>query len=404
MANNQEESNKCSFCGGNLSPNSYLTGINETKLCFNCVFNSKEILDKKVNEEKSRSITVNLKKNIKPPREIFNYLNQYVIGQEKAKKSLSVAVYNHFNRLINNLEENEVEIEKSNILLIGPSGSGKTLLAKTLAKILQVPFVITDATTLTEAGYVGDDVENILLRLIEKADHNIELAEKGIIFIDEIDKIGRKSESTSITRDVSGEGVQQALLKIIEGTISSVPLRGGRKHPQSQNIKINTKDILFICGGAFIGIDKIVENRVNKSTIGFKKNSSAKKENEKLLENIIQEDIIKYGVIPELVGRLPIITSLTELSKKELKKIILEPKNSLIAQFQKLLAYNNITLKISDKTIDFLIEKSSKAELGARGLKSIFENIMEDITFLAPENQGATIELTPENIQSKKYF
>ena len=403
--NQQSGAKKCSFCGSGLLSNNFFSGIDNTKLCFKCIYNSKEVLDKKIQVETSKSNVFNLNKKIKKPSEIFNSLDKYVIGQNEAKKTLSVAIYNHFNRLINNLKESDLEIEKSNVLLIGPSGSGKTLLAKTLAKIVDLPFVITDATTLTEAGYVGDDVENILLRLIEKSDHNIELAQKGIIFIDEIDKIGRKSESVSITRDVSGEGVQQALLKIIEGTISSVPVKGGRKHPQSENLKINTKDILFICGGAFIGIDKIIENRTNHSPIGFKHPfMDEKKKYHGKANEVLPEDLIKYGMIPELVGRLPSITTLDELSSDDLRKIILEPKNSLFAQFRKLLSYDDIDLEITEEAIDFLIKEANEVKLGARMIKGVFERIMREAIFIAPEHKGESLVLTPENIKSKNYF
>ncbi len=397
----------CTFCGQPLTDNNFISGVNESKLCFNCVYNSKEILDKNLKLETNKVILNDLSSNKKNPLEIYDILNKFIIGQDQAKKKLSVAVYNHFNRIIYNLEEKKdvakVEIEKSNVLLIGPSGSGKTLLAKTLAGIVNLPFVITDATTLTEAGYVGDDVENILLRLIEKANYNIELAEKGIIFIDEIDKIGRKGESASITRDVSGEGVQQALLKIIEGTVSSVPARGGRKHPQSQNFKINTENILFICGGAFIGIDEIVRSRLKNSQIGFK-NPSESEDNFSLdEEKIIQKDLIKFGLIPELVGRLPIVTTLSELTREELKRVITEPRNSILEQFKKYLSFDDIKLKIDDKTIDFLIDKAH-LELGARSLKSVFEAIIQDVIFIASKHRGETLKLTPKSITDKTYF
>lgn len=341
-------------------------------------------------EDEKAGYTLNELNNIPSPKEIKKVLDDYVIGQDEAKKTLSVAVYNHYKRIAHeeNADKTDIEIQKSNILLLGPTGCGKTLLAKTLAKILNVPFAIADATTLTEAGYVGEDVENILLKLIQAADGDIEKAEKGIIYIDEIDKITRKSENPSITRDVSGEGVQQALLKIIEGTVASVPPQGGRKHPNQELLQINTENILIICGGAFEGLENIIKDRTGKKSIGFGSKIESQSEINKyeIFQELLPQDLLKFGLIPEFIGRLPIIATLKDLDKKALIEILVEPKNSLVKQYQKLFEIDGVELIFKDEALEAIVNKAIERKTGARGLRSIIEEIMRDIMFEIPSN------------------
>ena len=381
---------KCSFCGKTQESVKKIIAGPGVYICNECIGLCNEIIESEYYTSDDDTYTLAGLEKIPSPREIKEILDQYVIGQDEAKKTLSVAVYNHYKRIANEEEnEDDVEIQKSNVLLLGPTGCGKTLLASTLAKILNVPFAIADATTLTEAGYVGEDVENILLKLIQAADGDIEKAEKGIIYIDEIDKITRKSENPSITRDVSGEGVQQALLKIVEGTIASVPPQGGRKHPQQELLQIDTSNILFICGGAFEGLENIIKDRIGKKTMGFGADIPSKKDIDryKVFEQILPQDLLKFGMIPEFIGRLPIIATLKELDKEALIQITTEPKNALVKQYKKLLQMDDVELEFEREALEAIVDKAIERKTGARGLRSIIEEIMRDIMFDIPSNE-----------------
>ena len=401
----KKEEHFCSFCGREEDEVGRLIQSTEDPdvfICNDCVDDCVELLDSYDYYDENNS---GKKSTLLKPKEIKVKLDEYIIGQENAKKILSVAVYNHFKRITHKMErkEDDVELQKSNVLLVGPTGSGKTLLAQTLAKILNVPLAIADATTLTEAGYVGDDVENVLLKLIKAADYDIETAEHGIIYIDEIDKIARKSENMSITRDVSGEGVQQALLKIIEGTVASVPPQGGRKHPNQEMIEINTKDILFIVGGAFEGLESKVKNRINEKRVGFGlETTETKLDDLTLFENVLPEDLVKFGLIPELIGRLPIITALHGLDEEAMIKILTEPKNSLVKQYQKYFEMENVELVFEKDAIEEIAKLALKRKIGARGLRSIIEGVMIDLMYEIPSKKEVSkVIITKEAVDDK---
>ena len=375
---------RCSFCGKSQDEVKKLIAGPTVFICDECIELCNEIMVEECAQAKSENVEHLLK-----PKDIYDHLENYIVGQNRCKRILSVAVHNHFKRIEANSSINDVELQKSNVLLIGPTGSGKTLMAQSLAKILDVPFTIVDATTLTEAGYVGEDVENIILKLLQAADYDVEKAERGIIYIDEIDKISRKTENPSITRDVSGEGVQQALLKIIEGTTASVPPQGGRKHPHQEFLQINTSDILFICGGAFVGLDSLIRNRVGKKTLGFSQEpiSSGKTETADTLTKVQPEDLLKYGLIPEFVGRFSIVATLNELDTTALMKVLSEPKNALTKQFQKIFEFENVKLKFTENAIRAIAEKAISHKTGARGLRSVLEEHMLDIMFELPSRK-----------------
>jgi ATP-dependent Clp protease ATP-binding subunit ClpX len=391
----------CSFCGRSRDEVKILIAGQEGHICENCIEHAQEIIMQEL-QVRDENLTTQYKFNIRKPIEIKNYLDQYVIGQEDAKKILSVAVYNHYKRITRKQQTDDVEIEKSNIIMVGETGTGKTLLAKTIAKLLNVPFAIVDATVFTEAGYVGEDVESMLTRLLQACNYDVAAAEKGIVFIDEIDKIARKGDNPSITRDVSGEGVQQGLLKMLEGTEVLVPPQGGRKHPEQKMIKINTTNILFICGGAFDGIDKVIARRINTNAIGFNVNKEEQEQQRKnLLQFVNAQDMRSFGLIPELLGRLPVVTYLNPLTAETLRLILTEPKNSLIKQYTRLFELEGIKLTVDEDVLEFMVQKALEFKLGARGLRSICEHILTDAMFEMPGSNKKELHLTLEYATKK---
>lgn len=399
MSNRKETT--CSFCGRPRSQVRILIAGISGHICDSCVIQAQTIVEEEVESLKEDAMAP---LNVLKPIEIKAKLDEHVIGQEAAKKTLSVGVYNHYKRLNQKVEDDEVEIDKSNVIMVGRTGTGKTLLAKTIAKMLNVPFCIADATVLTEAGYVGEDVESILSRLLQAADYNVNAAERGIVFIDEIDKVARKSDNPSITRDVSGEGVQQALLKLLEGAEVSVPPQGGRKHPEQKMVKINTKNILFICGGAFDGIEKIIARRVNRQTIGFSSEEEERVDKENLLEFINPTDLKEFGLIPELIGRFPVLTYLEPLDKEALRRILTEPKNSLVKQYVKLFGMDNVSLEFQEETLNFIVDKAVEFKLGARGLRSICEAILTDAMFEIPSSKKKSSKFVVTLDYAKEQF